>query len=265
MYEYRSILLPLLHRAGEMMKKAHTAEENGEVTVKPGSANFVTVHDLRIQEFLISEIRKVIPDARFIAEEQDNDPSVLASEHCFIIDPIDGTTNFIRDCRHSCISLAMLCQGTPTLGAVYNPYLDELYVAEKGKGATLNGRPMRVADRKPEVSLIAYGTAPYYKDTLGAPTFELCYRLFQRGADVRRCGSAALDLANLAAGRYDGFFEFLLSPWDIAAGYLLITEAGGIITDMKGNPISFSAPCPILAASPTFYPILLKEASAFTD
>ena len=179
-------------------------------------------------------------------------------EHCFIIDPIDGTTNFIHDYRHSCISLAMFSKGEAVFGAVYDPYLKEFFRAEKGKGAYLNDIPMKVSSRKMSEAVVAYGTSPYYKSTLSEKTFELTKELFGKCADIRRCGSAALDLAYTAAGRNDLFFEFLLSPWDVAAGYLLITEAGGVISDMQGSKIDFSAPCPVIAANPSIYPELLE-------
>ena len=113
------------------------------------------------------------------------------------------------------------------------------------------------------ISVAAYGTAPYYKDRLADKTFSLCRELFSKCADVRRCGSAALDLAYLAAGRCDLFFEFLLSPWDIAAGYILITEAGGAITDMRGEPIDFSSSSAVIASNMKNYKQLLEMANKY--
>lgn len=236
-----------MREAGRVMLSAHGVE--GDVSVKAGSANFVTVYDVRIQNFIIDEIRRVIPGAVFIAEEKDNDPDVLKEEFCFIIDPIDGTTNFIRDYRHSCISLAMVSRGETVFGAVYDPYLDEMFSAEKGKGAFLNGKSIYVSVREPDMAIVAYGTSPYYKDSLAKKTFAICRNLFMNSADVRRCGSAALDLAYTAAGRNDAFFECMLSPWDIAAGALLITEAGGIISDMNGDPVTLTKPVPVIASN----------------
>lgn len=245
-------LIDIIKNAGEVMVSAHNIE-NEDVSSKEGSANFVTVYDVKIQDLLMSEIKKAVPDALFIAEEKENDASVLMGEHCFIIDPIDGTTNFIHDYRHSCISLAMFSRGEAVFGAVYDPYLKEFFRAEKSKGAYLNDVPMKVSSRKMSEAIVAYGTSPYYKSTLGEKTFALTKELFDKCADIRRCGSAALDLAYTAAGRNDLFFEFLLSPWDVAAGYLLITEAGGVITDMQGNTIDFSKPCPVIASSKELY------------
>ena len=260
-------LLPVINEAGEIILSAHKMEsgDSDDISVKAGSANFVTVYDVNVQSFLISRITELIPDAVFIAEEKENDPSVLEQAHCFIIDPIDGTTNFIHDYRHSCISVAMISHGEVVLGIIYDPYLGDLYYAEKGKGAFLNGKPMQVSSTPFSSSLIAYGTAGYYKDKLGNATFEMSKEIFMtaRDGDVRRCGSAALDLAYLAAGRNDLFFELMLSPWDIAAASLLITEAGGIISDMDGNPIDLSRPSPILAGNPVAYPQLLEIAKKY--
>ena len=247
------------------MRNAHEAMEKIDVTTKDGTANFVTEHDVRIQNRLIDAIKSIVPDACFIAEEKENDPTLLQARRCFVIDPIDGTTNFIHNCRHSCVSLGLLSHGEVVFGAVYNPYLDEMFYAERGQGAYLNDRPIQVANHPFEQALVAYGTAPYYKKELAEKTFALCHDLFFSCADVRRCGSAALDLVNLAAGRYDLFFEFLLSPWDIAAGSLIITEAGGIISDMKGNPVDFSHPCPILASTPHLYEQLLTAVRPYID
>lgn len=241
-----------------MITSAHNVALNGEIKEKAGeSANMVTLYDVAIQDFLISEITKQYPDAFFIAEEKENSADALMRKYCFIIDPIDGTTNFIHEYRHSCISLALFSYGKPIFSAIYDPYQNEMFSAVKDGGAFLNGKRIQVSKRDMKHSLVAFGTAPYYKKQFGDVTFDLCRELFIKCCDVRRCGSAALDLAYLAAGRNDIFFEYLLSPWDIAAGALLITEAGGIITDANGKSIDFSAPCSVVAATPTVYDSML--------
>jgi myo-inositol-1(or 4)-monophosphatase len=259
------VLISLLRRAGEIMLSAHEVSHNegGGVKVKPGTANFVTVYDVAVQEFLINAIKEEIPDAVFIAEEKENDSAVLMGEHCFIIDPIDGTTNFIHDYKRSSISLAMISRGETVFGAVYDPYLNELFHAEKGKGAYLNETPIHVSDREIGYAVVAFGTCPYYKDTLADNTFALAKDLFLVTSDVRRPGSAALDLSYVAAGRNDLFFELILSPWDIAAGALIITEAGGVITQGDGAPIDLSAPCPVFAGNPVAHPELLRIAAKY--
>ena len=262
-YNLSDILLPLIKKAGQIIFSARQVDCEENITSKEGAANFVTVFDVRVQEYLISEIKKQIPDAVFIAEEQENDTSLLDAEHCFIIDPIDGTTNFIRDYRHSCISVAMITSNQTVFGAVYDPYLDEMFYAQRGKGAFLNGKRINVSSHDMSMGICAYGTSPYYRDTLGDMTFDICKALFMRCADVRRCGSAALDLAYVAAGRNDMFFECRLSPWDYAAGALLIEEAGGIISDMNGAEVEFTSARPIIAANKMIYPELLEVSKRY--
>ena len=259
------ILTELMRAAGIIMLSAHLSEDNsdGSVSEKSGSANFVTKYDVAVQEFLMEEIKKAIPNATFIAEEKENDPSLLSGDACFVIDPIDGTKNFINDYRHSCISLAVISRGETVFGAVYDPYQNEMFAAEKGKGARLNGRHMKVSERPLELAIAAYGTSPYYKDTLADKTFGLARDVFLAASDIRRCGSAALDLAYLAAGRNDIFFEFILSPWDYAAGALLVTEAGGKITDINGGPVDISNPSSVFAANGNIHPLLVKMAEKY--
>ena len=262
---HRLTICPLMEAAGEMIRSVLDAEHTGAVLEKGAdSANLVTVYDTAVQEYLIRELLLAYPDARFLAEEQDNDPAVLSSPRCFIIDPIDGTANFIHGYRRSAISLAMLEHGEIVFGAVYDPYLFEMFTAERGCGALCNGEPIRVSDRTPEHAMTVFGPAPYYKDTLGAKTFTLAEALYRKTRDIRRSGSAALDLCYLAAGRCDIFFELTLSPWDIAAGILLIREAGGVITSLDGSPISLAGGSPVLAANPACYPLLLSEAKKAT-
>lgn len=255
------IITDVMRSAGKIVLSAHLDEDS--VREKTGSANFVTEYDVAVQNFMMSEIKRNIPKAVFIAEEKENDPTVLSGEYCFVIDPIDGTKNFINDYRHSCISLAMISKGETVLGAIYDPYLDEMFTAEKGMGARLNGKPMHVSERPIETAIVAFGTSPYYKDTLADKTFDFTKEIFLTASDIRRTGAAALDLAYLAAGRNDIFFEFVLSPWDFAAGALLVTEAGGIVTDIKGNKTELSAPSSIFAANSKIHPQLIEIAAKY--
>lgn len=257
-------LLPIIREAGKIMTGALDIED--AVSEKGGdAANMVTVFDVAVQNFLMTEITKLIPNAFFFAEEKENNAEDLMRDYCFVIDPIDGTSNFVHDYKHSCISVAMFSKGDIKFAAIYDPYQDEMFSAAKGEGAFLNGKPMKVSDRDMPHAIVAFGTCPYYKDTLGKKTFELCYELYRACSDVRRPGAAALDLAYLAAGRNDIFFEIVLSPWDIAAGNLLIREAGGIITNEKGEPIDFSAPSCVLAANPKIYRTFFEIAKKVLD
>ncbi|MBQ8333516.1 MAG: inositol monophosphatase [Clostridia bacterium] len=256
MYEF---IPQIMREASKIMLSAHDIDT--AITEKSGDANFVTAYDVAVEEFLFAELKKHLPDAVIIGEESDdNHMELLNSSLALIVDPIDGTTNFIHNYRTSCISVGICDHGKMAYGAVYNPYMDILYRAERGCGAfmEIGGRavPMHVSDRHLADSLTAYGTSPYYREELGRKTFETSWALFQATRDIRRSGSAALDLAAVASGSVDIFFECRLSPWDIAAGSLLIEEAGGVITQFDGSPITFEAPCPIAAGNP----VALREA-----
>ena len=258
MKEYEREILPLLRRAGERILSADLS--GGGVSEKGGdSANLVTVYDRAVQDELCTALLALYPYAVFMAEEQENDPAVLSAPLCFIIDPIDGTANFVHGCRRSAISLAVLEGGVTVFGAVYDPYLGETFYATLGGGAFVNGAPMRAADRIPTHGLAVFGTTPYQKERYGAASFSLAERIFRTARDVRRSGSAALDLAYVAAGRYDMYFELSLSPWDIAAGLLLVREAGGTVTDIRGGEPPLLSATSVVAASNACHPYLLAE------
>jgi len=218
-----------------------------DVEQKEGHANFVTSVDKAVQEYLSAALREALPGSRFIGEEQEND--ALTGEPTWIIDPVDGTTNLIHDYRQSAVSIALCENGVPVMAAVYQPYTDELFFAEKGCGATLNGQPIHAAQHPFERALVSFGTSPYNAE-LAERSMKMALSFLQSCADIRRSGSAAIDLANVACGRVDAFFELVLQPWDYAAGALLVTEAGGQFTmPFGGGQIRFDKPQGILAAS----------------
>ena len=251
----------IIRKAGKIVLSAHDIDNSDTVKEKAGdAANMVTLYDVAVQDFLIEEIKKIIPDATFIAEEKENESEMLLGEHCFIIDPIDGTANFIHEYKHSCISVAMFSRGEAALGAVYDPYLDEFFSSINGAGAYLNGRSIKVSERDMPHAILAFGTMPYFKEALGEKTFRLAEKLFRQCSDIRRCGSAALDLVYLAAGRNDMFFELSLYPWDVAAAQLIVKEAGGIISDINGNSLDLSGRNAVIAANKVLYPALLEAA-----
>lgn len=257
-------ILNIIRQAGKIMLRAHDMEDDGNVSAKPGTTNFVTVYDVAVQNFLIEHFSALLPDAVFFAEEKDNDADdALHAPFCFIIDPIDGTTNFIHNYRLSSISVALLSHGEVIFGAVYNPFNGELFHALRGSGAYLNERPIHVADRPLDVAVVAMGTVPYYRDTLGENTFAFARDLYFRGGDMRRLGSAALDMCGLAAGRNDVFCELMLSPWDYAAATLIVSEAGGYLTCTDGSPLRFDRPCPVLGGTPRLWDELLQMASKY--
>ena len=208
-----------------------------------------TEYDVAVQNFLTGKLSELIPGVKFLAEEEGANANILTDDLTFIIDPIDGTANFVCDLGHSAISVALLENKKPIYGAVYKPYTDEFFCAVKNKGAYLNGEAISVSDRTDGAAVIAVGTAPYYKQTRGKETMELFYELFMKFGDLRRMGAASLDICYVAAGILDGFCEQILSPWDYAAVALILEEAGGKITDFKGEPVDFGKPSPILCAN----------------
>ena len=218
-----------------------------EVSQKEGHANFVTQTDKDVEEYLQRHLMALIPGSAFIGEEQKNDP--LTDGPTWVVDPIDGTHNFIRGLSHSAISVALAKDRRLALAAVYDPYKDEMFLAEAGKGVRLNGEPIRCADTPFEHAVVAFGSS-LYVPALAGVTMDALEAYMHSCADVRRSGSAALDLAYVAAGRYDVFFEYSLSPWDYAAGMLLVQEAGGQVElmNLPGDLLDFSKPAAVFSA-----------------
>lgn len=222
----------------ELVKQTKKIIDNREMAAQvktKGQADYVTQVDIAVQNFLKEELARLAPDVEFMGEE--TGVQEMTAERFWILDPVDGTTNLMYDFQHSAVSLGLCSRGEIVMGIVYDPYHDETFTAEKGKGSFLNGRPIHVsgAGSLPE-SLISIGTSPYYRE-MAEENFARFRRVFDRTRDIRRLGSAAIDLAYVACGRQDGFFEAYLSPWDFAAGLLIVQEAGGKVTDFQGNPL----------------------------
>lgn len=226
----KEALLDIVRRAGEVIRR----RESMVIEEKEGHANFVTTIDEQVQAYLLNALAQLRPDAVAIGEEKIND--ALTDDPTWVVDPVDGTTNLIHDYRASAVSIALLEKREPVVAAVYNPYTEEFFYAEKGKGATLNGCAIHASAFELNRALVGFGTSPYNAE-LARSSLDLAYEFLRHAADIRRCGSAALDLAYLACGRHDVFFELNLKPWDYAAGALLVTEAGGTfeMPDMKGG------------------------------
>lgn len=238
----------IVKEAGKIILSAHNQESS--ITAKEGKKNFVTKYDVAVQDFLFKELGKVFPDAEFIGEEAENDFSTNGLR--FIVDPIDGTTNFMQDYHCSCISVALCKENDVIAGVVYNPYTNELFSAEKGKGAYLNGDRIKVSDRPLSDGLALFGTSPYHPENTDE-TFVLLRKVFDLSRDIRRSGSAAYDICMVACGRCEVFFEKALQPWDIAAGTLIVKEAGGLFLNYEGEEISLSTPNDIVFANPVAY------------
>ena len=225
-------------QCGRMMREADAA--HALTKEKTSRRDLVTEYDVKIQAFAVEALTEAFPDAHFICEEG---AAAAPAEDglTFVIDPIDGTTNFIHGFGHSCTSIACVQNGQPVAGAVYDVYKDELFTAEKDKGAYLNGNPVRVHDGSLAGSIVMFGTSPYntgYADD----TFRRVREIFGKCQDVRRSGSAALDLCYAACGRVGLFFESELALWDFAAGALIVREAGGICLTLDGEPMTFTEP-----------------------
>lgn len=244
----------VVKEAGLIVLNARNIESG--IESKQGSANFVTKYDVEVQNYLYQQLSSLFPNADFLGEE-DLQRKSINSEYCFIIDPIDGTTNFIFDYRHSAISVALMYQNEIAYGVVYNPFLNELFYAERGKGAFLNDRPLKINPLALKDGIVGFGTATYYPEK-AEQTFSYAKKLFDQALDLRRTGSAALDICYVAANRFVLFFELILSPWDYAAGSLILTEAGGIIKTFEQSEIEPMSPCSIIAANPIAYQDFLK-------
>ena len=231
-----SQIIEIVHECGEIMLSATDIER--KIHQKAGKGNFVTDYDSRVQEALKMRLLKLVSEAVFMGEEDDMDHTDISKGYAFIVDPIDGTANFTRGYDASSISVALAKDGCPVLGVIYNPYKRETYYAERGKGAYMNGEQIHASERTLEEGLILFGTSPYNEE-LRKKAFETAFRYVSCGEDLRRSGSAAIDLCMVASGRAEFYFELMLSPWDYAAGALLVEEAGGLVSDLEGNPITY--------------------------
>ena len=226
------------------------------VSSKEGHANYVTNIDRSVLEYLESELTGLLPGSAFIGEEKEQ--QTLTDTPTWIVDPIDGTTNFIHDYRMSVISIALCEKRKPVLGLIWQPYMEELFYAAAGKGATLNGKPIHVSQTTFSEALVAFGTAPYYEE-LEKTSIALAGEYLHRCADIRRSGSAAIDLAYVACGRLDAFFEMRLKPWDYAAGSLIVQEAGGLIQmPLYGGNMDYDQTTAIVAANPNCLGPMMK-------
>lgn len=211
---------------------------NGEFKIsnKEGVNNLVTEADHAAEKAIMDVIRSYYPDHQFLAEE--TGANATASAYKWIIDPIDGTVNFAHGIPLNCVSIAVEHAGTIIMGAVYNPHLNEFFFAEKGQGAFLNEKPIHVSEETAAAKACLVTGFPYTYINMPNGPLEVFDRFIRKGVPVRRLGSAAIDLCWVAAGRFDGFYEHKLEPWDSAAGFLIVEEAGGKVTDFTGAAFS---------------------------
>ncbi len=227
-----NVMVAAARKAGRSLARDFGEVEQLQVSIK-GPGNFVSAADHKAEDILYKELARARDGYGFLMEERG---AVAGKDqtHRWIVDPLDGTTNFLHGIPHFAISIGLEREGALVAGLIYNPVTNELYTAEKGKGAFLNDRRLRVAARKTLADCVIGTGIPNRGDSGHKLFLSECERLMPEVSGVRRYGAAALDLAYVAAGRLDGFWERGLSPWDLAAGIVLVREAGGFVTDCEG-------------------------------
>lgn len=237
----------MLEKVKQLVVEASSLMKTGfEVFTKNTQDNIVTSADVAVQKFLEENLTALLPGSGFLGEE--SDPSHAEREYCWIVDPIDGTMNFSRGLNQSAISVGLRKDEDVILGVVYNPFNEEMFWAEKGKGAFLNGKPIHVSDKTFDKSLVCTALCVYRKE-FSQLSNEVFYDIFSECSDFRRFGVCSLELCYLAAGRADLYFEYSLYPWDYAASICILTEAGGVIGSPSDNSLSLSHCSPVIAAN----------------
>lgn len=235
-------------------KEIITNRELAAQVKEKGVADYVTQVDIAVQNFMRKSLYTLAPDIQFLGEE--TGLQQMSADCYWILDPVDGTTNLMHNYQHSVVSLALCRQKEIVLGIVYDPFHDELFSAVKGEGSFLNGQSIHVsATPKLSETIIGIGTA---KRELAKENFTRFLKVYENSQDVRRLGSAALELAYTACGRQGGYFEIYLNPWDYAAGMLLVQEAGGKVTDWNGNLLDPAQGCQVIATNGLVHEELLK-------
>lgn len=238
----------MLERLKEIVKEASGLMLTDEFVVsqKGGFANIVTSSDVAVQEFLRERLSQLIPDSGFLCEEEDMHD--LSHEYTWIIDPIDGTANYARGIRECAVCVGLKHNEAMELGVVYLPRAEELFSAQKGRGAWLNDKPISVSQRSFQNAVLCTALSVYHKEYA-----QLCSDIivdtFLKCNDIRRFGAAAPELCYLAMGRCELYFEYLLSPWDFAAASLILSEAGGVLCALDGAPLDPTQPSGVLAAN----------------
>lgn len=227
----KQTLIAATQAGAEQLK--HFFDKKYTISTKEGINDLVTEADHASEKAIFEVIRKDFPDHYILSEEAGD--LKQDSNYKWIIDPIDGTVNFANGIPICCVSIGIEKEGKMILGAVYNPFMNEFFLAESGSGATLNNKAIHVSNQSEVIKACLVTGFPYtYLDMVNGP-LEVFERFIRKGVPVRRLGSAAIDLCWVAAGRFDGFYEHSLKAWDSAAGFLIVEEAGGTITDFEGN------------------------------
>ncbi len=251
--------LKAAREAGKFIARAMQDIDRIEVQRK-GVNDFVTEVDRHAEQIIISMLQKAYPDHAFVGEESGESGKTADAEYVWIIDPLDGTTNFVRSFPHFCVSIGCTYRGDLQHGVVLDPVRNEEFTASRGRGAQLNGRRIRVSG-KSHLDGALLGTGfPFKKAQMPwvDDYFAVLQQLSLECAGIRRAGSAALDLAYVAAGRFDAYWEYGLKPWDIAAGALLVQEAGGMVSNFSGE-YDFMKTGNIVCGTPRLHETLLKR------
>jgi myo-inositol-1(or 4)-monophosphatase len=231
---FKQTLIEATHAGAKEILRFFNSEF--KISNKQGINNLVTEADHAAEKAIIDSIHRNFPDHHILSEETGE--IIQDSTYKWIIDPIDGTINFAHGIPLNCVSIALENSGDVVMAAVYNPHLNEFYFAEKGKGALLNESTITVSAQTKTIHACLVTGFPYTYINMSNGPLEIFERFVRKGIPVRRLGSAAIDLCWVAAGRFDGFYEHKLEPWDSAAGYLIVEEAGGKVTDHQGNKFS---------------------------
>lgn len=230
----------IVREAASFMTRDFTVESKGTI------ANQVTSSDVAVERFLKEQLTRLMPGSGFIAEESGEDHAGV--EYLWMIDPIDGTANYVRDLACSAVSVGLYRNMEPFIGVVYNPYRSELFSARRGAGATCNGRPIHVSDRDFAHGLFCTSLSCYHKE-LAHVNAQILERVYAQCDDFRRFGSAVIELTALAAGRAELFSELSLSPWDHAAGRVIVEEAGGCVASVYDDCIDYGRKISFIAAN----------------
>ncbi len=255
--EYRRLLTAACQAAltaGNIIKQRY--DQPHTITMK-GTINLVTETDLAAEVAIIASLEAYTHDLPVMTEESTATHKQASQSRFWVVDPLDGTTNFAHGFPFFAVSIALVEQDKPLVAAVYAPMFDELFCASKGGGAWLNGCPIRVSGRQRLIEALIDTGFPYELDQSLSGVMRQLETVISRGRDIRRAGAAALDLAYVACGRLDGFYEIDLQPWDTAAGWLLVEEAGGCVSDFSGGAYSPFLP-EILASNSKLHQPLLQ-------
>ncbi|MGD9827606.1 MAG: inositol monophosphatase family protein [Hyphomicrobiaceae bacterium] len=249
-----NVMITAARKAGRSLARDFGEVEQLQVSIK-GPGNFVTAADHKAEEIIFNELSRARQGYCFLMEERGEVPGADKS-HRWIVDPLDGTTNFLHAMPHFAISIALERDGQLVAGIVYNPVTQDMFTAEKGKGAFLNDRRLRVSARRAVSDCVVATGIPHRGKTGHDQFLKECAIMMRESSGIRRFGAASLDLAWLAAGRFDGYWERGISAWDMAAGIVIVREAGGLCSDLAGGEQMLEAG-DILASAPAVHKGLL--------